>query len=469
MSPQEIEHAVTEIRDRVRERHQKTVGEIDGFELPSLDPLGRARDAAEGKAASIGRVNPRSGGLVNTSIQFVKRVIARSFNWLVRDQIDYNRAVVTYMECVIETLVEQNHNIVRVAQGLVETRNNVSSEFAELSEIQHDILKHWQTWRPDYEERVANNEIKFLHLVREVEGAARQREEAVSARAAEMHEQYSALLSSTADTLQQKFWEDMEKRREDQEKLIHTELRLIRLRSRAEPAPVETSSAAVVQGDAAPSPHFDYVRFEERFRGSEEYVAENQQRYLKICGGHAPVVDLGCGRGELLGLFQAGGVECAGVDADPDAVAACLEKGLEVEVGDLFGYLSRRENGSLGAILSAHVVEHLPPFRLPELIELAARKLKPGGILALETPNPGCLAIFAGDFYLDPTHQRPVPSKQLSFYMEESGFGGIEIQELNPAYELIPELATLRESASSGPFVEKFFGGLDYVIVGKKL
>ena len=321
MSPQEIEHAVTEIRDRVRERHQKTVGEIDGFELPSLDPLGRARDAAEGKAASIGRVNPRSGGLVNTSIQFVKRVIARSLNWLVRDQIDYNRAVVTYMERVIETLVEQNHNIVRVAQGLVETRNNVSSdfdrtrqelaqrarEFAELSEIQHDILKHWQTWRPEYEERVGNNEIKFLHLVREVEGAARQREEAVSARAAEMHERYSALLASTADALQQKFWADMEKRREDQEKLIHTELRLIRRRSRVEAVPVETSPSAVVQGDVAPSPHFDYVRFEERFRGSEEYVAENQQRYLKICGGHSPVVDIGCGRGELLGLFQAGG------------------------------------------------------------------------------------------------------------------------------------------------------------------
>ena len=175
------------------------------------------------------------------------------------------------------------------------------------------------------------------------------------------------------------------------------------------------------------------------------------------------------GAASCLGCSKPGGVECTGVDVDPDAVAACLEKDLEVEVGDLFGYLSRREDGSLGAILSAHVVEHLAPFRLPELIELAARKLKPGGILALETPNPGCLAIFAGDFYLDPTHQRPVPSKQLSFYMEESGFGGIEIQELNPAYELIPELATLRESPSSGPFVEKFFGGLDYVIVGKKL
>lgn len=483
MSPQEIESAVTEIRDRVRERHQKTVAEIDGFELPSLDPLGRARDAAEGKAASIGRVNPRTGGVVNNSIQFVKGVIARSLNWLVRDQIDYNRAVVTYMERVIETLVEQNHNIVRVAQGLVETRNNVSSEFdrtreelaqrgrelADLSEIQHDILNHWQTWRPEYEERATNNEIKFLHLVREVEGAARQREEAVGARAAEMHQKYSELLSSTAATLQQKFWTDMQQQRAEHEKLIHTELRLIRRRGAAEAMPTDSSPTAPVQAAVAASPHFDYVRFEERFRGSEEYVAANQQRYLEICRGLAPVVDLGCGRGELLGLFRAEGVACMGVDADPDAIAACLEKGLNGEVGDLFGYLDRQEDGSLGAILSAHVVEHLPPLRLPELVELAARKLKPGGVLALETPNPACLAIFAGDFYLDPTHQRPVPSKQLGFYMEESGFGAIEVRELNPAYELIPELTTLREHAPAGPFVEKFFGGLDYVIVGKKL
>ena len=43
------------------------------------------------------------------------------------------------------------------------------------------------------------------------------------------------------------------------------------------------------------------------------------------------------------------------------------------------------------------------------MIRLCASTPAPGGVLAIETPNPECLAIFATYFYLDPTHTRPVP------------------------------------------------------------
>ncbi len=465
MSPQEIEAAIAEIRERVRERYAKTVDEIDGFALPSLDPLGHARDAAEGMAAAIGRVNPRPGGLGNNAIQYAKRLVARCLNWFVRDQIEYNRAVVTYMERVIETLIEQNRNLLRVAQELADTRRRT----AEIDKVQQDILHHWHNWRPEWEKRLTDSEIKFLHMIREMESAARRREGAALQREqaadAEMRRDYSARLAESAGALQQRFWADMQKQRTEQEKLIHTELRLIRRRSLAENA----TPPPAVDGTAAAPPRLDYGRFQERFRGPEEYVAENQTRYLEIFQGLSPVVDLGCGRGELLELFRAKGAACLGVDADPDAVSACSAKGLDVEADDLFAFIRRQEDNSLGAVVSAHVIEHLPPFRLPELVELAAAKLKPGGILALETPNPACLAIFCGDFYLDPTHRRPAPAQQIRFYMEESGLGEIAVRELNPAYELIPELAGLRQDPASAPFVEKFFGGLDYVILGKKL
>ena len=609
MSPQEIEAAVAKIRDRVQERYRKTVEDLDGFTLPPLDPLGHARDAAEGKAAAIGRVNPRRGGPVNNAIQYAKRLVARCLNWFVRDQIDYNRAVVVYMDRVIETLIEQNYNLLRVARGVVdaqrsaaelnegqqdirreltelnetladaqrsiaelnEDRQDIRRELAELNETQRDMLKHWRNWRPEWEKRLTDNEIKFLHMLREIEGAARQREEAAQAAAAKMrqeltdseikflhmlreiedaarqreetaqaaaakmrqeltdseikflhmlreiedaarqreetaqaatakmrqeltdneikfedaarrheetaqaaaakmHQEYSALLAQSTGALQKQFWADMERQRTEQEKSIHTELRLIRQRSsRTATATAPPPPAPAADGTAAAILPFDYGRFQERFRGSEEYVAKSQSQYLEICRGLAPIVDLGCGRGELLELFQAKGVECLGVDSDPDAAGACRDKGLNAEAGDLFEFLRRQEDGSLGAIFSAHVVEHLPPLRLPELVELAAAKLKPAGILALETPNPACLAIFSGDFYLDPTHRRPAPAQQLRFYMEESGLGGVKVRELNPAYETIPELTGLREDPAAGPFVEKFFGGLDYVIWGKKL
>jgi O-antigen chain-terminating methyltransferase len=120
-------------------------------------------------------------------------------------------------------------------------------------------------------------------------------------------------------------------------------------------------------------------------------------------------------------------------------------------------------------MFSAQVVEHLRPLRLPELVSLAARKLERGGLLAIETPNPECLAIFATNFYLDPTHVRPVPSAQLHFYMQESGFGSIEVHQLAPAGEVFPEIAALGKVAGLAPFQQRFFGGLDYAILGRKL
>ena len=109
-------------------------------------------------------------------------------------------------------------------------------------------------------------------------------------------------------------------------------------------------------------------------------------------------------------------------------------------------------------------MEHLPPDRVPELIRLCSTKLRRGGVLAIETPNPECLAIFATYFYLDPTHTRPMPHQYLQFCMEEAGLTAIEVHKLAPAIDSMPELASL-----PGDFRERFFGGLDYAIIGRRI
>jgi O-antigen chain-terminating methyltransferase len=114
--------------------------------------------------------------------------------------------------------------------------------------------------------------------------------------------------------------------------------------------------------------------------------------------------------------------------------------------------------------MSSQVVEHLAPERLPEMVRLCAQKLRRGGLLVMETPNPECLAIFATHFYLDPTHTRPVPHQLMAFYMEEAGLAPSGVHRLSPAIESMPELGELPEH-----FREKFFGGLDYAIMGRKL
>ena len=109
-------------------------------------------------------------------------------------------------------------------------------------------------------------------------------------------------------------------------------------------------------------------------------------------------------------------------------------------------------------------VEHLPPERLAEMVRLCGSKISRGGLLAIETPNPECLAIFATHFYLDPTHSRPVPAALLRFYLEETGFSHFEVERLAPAVESMPALAELPSAVR-----ETFFGGLDYAIFARKL
>ncbi len=74
------------------------------FRLPDLMPLLHARDAAEAKVASIGTVNPRAPGLINSIVQSIKRLVARALDWHVREQIEFNRAVIECVQATIETL-----------------------------------------------------------------------------------------------------------------------------------------------------------------------------------------------------------------------------------------------------------------------------------------------------------------------------------------------------------------------------
>jgi O-antigen chain-terminating methyltransferase len=220
-----------------------------------------------------------------------------------------------------------------------------------------------------------------------------------------------------------------------------------------------------VQQEASPQPlGFDYGRFAVRFRGAEDYVRRGVEFYKPFFEGRENVLDIGCGRGEFLELMRELGVQARGIDMSEESVAQCTRKGLQAEVADLFLYLASAPEQEFDGIISSQVVEHLDPKALPEMIRLCGSRLRRGGVLALETPNPECLAIFATHFYLDPTHTRPVPHPLLAFYMEEVGLGSIEVHELSPAVESMPDIAELPEA-----FRKKFFGGLDYAIVGRRL
>jgi O-antigen chain-terminating methyltransferase len=252
--------------------------------------------------------------------------------------------------------------------------------------------------------------------------------------------------------------------RHEYDRLIHTELRLIRQRTPVAPNQAVVNPGAATPPDVQAVPALDYSRFAERFRGPEEHVRKNVEFYKPFFADCDNVLDIGCGRGEFLGLMRDRDIAARGIDLSEESVAQCRQNGLNAEVADLFSWLPAQPEQQFDGIFSSQVVEHLDPRRLPEMIRLCAASLRRGGILAIETPNPQCLAIFATHFYLDPTHTRPIPHPLMAFYMEEAGLGQMEVHELSTAVDSMPELAELPEE-----FRKRFFGGLDYAIIGRKL
>lgn len=366
LKAEELAAMIREVRERVRARYRNGAG---GAALPDLMPVLHARDAAEGKVAAIGAVNPRPPGLVNSLVQRAKGLIARALDWHVRDQVEFNRAVVAALDAILEALNENN----QVLHASREAQDVRTQELIEL--------------RGAFQHRSARMEANIRELVKALAQARKQ------------------------------------------------------------------------TGAATPGS----LGFAERFRGSEEYVREKQRFYLPHFQGCRNVLDIGCGRGEFLELMREAGVPARGIDLSEDPVAQCRNKGLDAQAADLFAYLGALPDESLDGIFSAQVVEHLPPERVPEMVRLAAAKLARGGRIAIETPNPECLAIFATHFYLDPTHRHPVPASLLAYSLEESGFGQVQVRRLAPAVETMPSLGSLPPD-----FREAFFGSLDYAILARK-
>jgi O-antigen chain-terminating methyltransferase len=329
-----------------------------------------------------------------------------------------------------------------------------------------DIRNHWADWRFEWEHKLQQNEVQFLRSVADLHGGFQHRVTLMDANYRDalrgQHTEFTAALERFSLDIQQRLWADVERIRLDYEHLIYSELKTARQRTAIGAGSV--AAAPRHEAGAVPPLGFDYGRFAERFRGTEEYVKAGQQFYLPYFRACRNVLDIGCGRGEFLEMMQAAGIPAKGIDLSQESVATCRHKTLDAEVADLFVYLENLPEASLDGIFCSQVVEHLPPERLPEMIRLCASRLQRHGVVAIETPNPECLAIFATHFYLDPTHRRPVPHPLLAFYLDEFGVGRLEVRKLSPAAESMPSVKSLPEE-----FREAFFGGLDYAILGKKL
>jgi 2-polyprenyl-3-methyl-5-hydroxy-6-metoxy-1,4-benzoquinol methylase len=213
-----------------------------------------------------------------------------------------------------------------------------------------------------------------------------------------------------------------------------------------------------------------YFLLEERYRGPREEIKQRLLIYgndFRAARGRTgisgPIIDIGCGRGELLEMLHENGFQAIGVDWNDTQLEAARRHGAAVVHSDALAFLRTLDSESVLAVAGIHVVEHIPFPDLVLLVQEVARVLKKGGIVVFETPNPRNLIVGATTFHLDPTHIRPLPAEVLQILLETVGFDAIEQRPLHPSdtleymvsqHNLDRHVATL------------LFGPQDYAVIG---
>lgn len=228
-----------------------------------------------------------------------------------------------------------------------------------------------------------------------------------------------------------------------------------------------------------------YVALEDRFRGSADSIRQRQMVYIPLvqrAHENAPTslrenavfLDIGCGRGEWLSLLKEHAIPSRGVDMNESMVNICIKSGHRVECGDALTLLRQLPDNSLFGVSAFHVIEHVNLDTGLGLLTEIQRCLIPGGVAFFETPNPENLRVSGHNFYIDPTHSKPIPPPLLQFMFEYCGFQGNEIVRLQPTDDFQSKWAmkgipAMLPFADSTQFMMQYFcAAQDYSVVGVK-
>lgn len=214
-----------------------------------------------------------------------------------------------------------------------------------------------------------------------------------------------------------------------------------------------------------------YHRLENKYRGTTSDIRNRLRVYLPdvesavIRTGGKPVMDIGCGRGEWLGLLNDVGITAIGIDTNPVQIEDVQSEGLDARYGDARSALTEAKDDSLACITAHHLIEHLPFEEVLWITREAMRVLAPGGVLLFETPNTRNVLVGSTSFHNDPTHLRPMTDPVLNVLFETIGFQPIETRHLHPHERLAEFMA---KPGFDPDLANLMFGAQDLAILGHK-
>ena len=406
---------------------------------------------------------PLFGYVIRLGIAFVR--LPR----MIRDQREFGSYVLSQHEQIADFI---NH----VSSSVSECRHEVSRLDESLSRLDQRLSKQIET----RVETLAQRQVEFEHIANTQFSVTDRRYDNLEAYAKEQSSELLTQLTTFEKTSNDRQAALISEQREAIAKTerdfraeisrLYLQLQHARSELTIQATTIHSLSHGTRQLSVEPSGDTHqldalYAALEDRFRGSRDDIKEGFKIYLPYVKDLAPVLDLGCGRGDWLEILSEQRIEAHGIDNNQIQIEQCRNHGLKVTENDFVAHLRSMDDASVGTITGFHIIEHLSLDTLLTLLNESMRVLRPGGLVIFETPNPENVLVGSNYFYMDPTHRHPLPSELMAFLLETRGFQSIEILNLHPW-----ESAKISgENEVNKRVNDYFYGPMDYAIMGRKV